>query len=481
MASKQRDGGDGSRPLPAADGAKVFCVSDLHTDHEENLEWCRSLFAQREAYQRDVLIVAGDVTSGLVILEETLKLLAGTFGRVFYVPGNHDLWVKGGRANSGGMHIRPKPITSLEKLDEIRALCARCGVAVEVEYAAGAIIAPLLSWHHASWDTEPDIRGWDGIPPVERVLADYMRCEWPPPLSVHDDSIARRLDTLNDDGGTPMQARVEALRAAHPGAPLITFSHFVPRVDLSPEKRFLFVPTLAKGLGSTRLAERITSLAPALHVFGHSHIGWVRGRAPPPPADLLARIPSCHAHRRRAEDCDRTRCRCAVQDATHDGVRYIQAPLSYPSERRDRLGTVATGERFPHGTPATPVLVYDGAAGTFPPRYDAGWSNFYARYPRLPGLSHVLAPYVASAFTPQPGVGKAGWFGDAVDPQTGEPWGQPFSAWQLGPKSAATFERTQRETNSSDYVGGERHGELSPFGLRRRSSESSSPTPRSAR
>jgi hypothetical protein len=152
------------------------------------------------------------------------------------------------------------------------------------------------------------------------------------------------------------------------------------------------------------LFARIERLAPALHVFGHTHFGW---------------------------------------DATLRGVRYIQAPLSYPKERSGRLGTVATGETFPHGDPPTPVLIFDGAARGFPPRYDAGWSNWYTMYPRMPQLSHILAPWVAGAYKRVPGVGETGWFGDAVDPTTGLRLGTPQSAWKLGPKSAVTFEEQQ--------------------------------------
>ena len=46
--------------------------------------------------------------------------------------------------------------------------------------------------------------------------------------------------------GGAFEASVAALRAEHPSAPLVTFSHFVPRPELSPEKRFLMFPNLAK-------------------------------------------------------------------------------------------------------------------------------------------------------------------------------------------------------------------------------------------
>lgn len=161
-------------------------------------------------------------------------------------------------------------------------------------------------------------------------------------------------------------------------------------------------------------------------------------------------------------------------DATlEDGIRYIQAPLSYPEERQSRLGSVATGEDFPHGNPTTPLLVYDARCRSFPPRYDAGWSNFYARYPRRADLCHILAPYVAAqGYEQVAGVGEVGWFGDEVDPFTGEPMEEPLPAWRLGPRSAVDLERSKRLANPSVYaaMGGEvgRSPSGSPTGSWRR-------------
>ena len=41
-----------------------------------------------------VLLVAGDVSDRLGIFETTMEQLADAFGLVFFVPGNHDLWVR---------------------------------------------------------------------------------------------------------------------------------------------------------------------------------------------------------------------------------------------------------------------------------------------------------------------------------------------------------------------------------------------------
>ena len=72
------------------------------------------------------------------------------------------------------------------------------------------------------------------------------------------------------------------------------------------------------------------------------------------------------------------------------------------------------------------VLVYDATSAQYPPTYDAGWSNFYARYPRRADLNHIIAPYVAAqGYERVAGVGEVGWFGKATDP-FGQPLPEPL-------------------------------------------------------
>ena len=56
---------------------------------------------------------------------------------------------------------------------------------------------------------------------------------------------------------------------------LVTFSHFVPRVELNPEKRYLYYPNLVKATGSDFLRARLERL-----LEGVAHAGVVRGRPP---------------------------------------------------------------------------------------------------------------------------------------------------------------------------------------------------------
>lgn len=70
---------------------RIFALSDLHIDYDLNKQWIAQL--STDDYRDDVLILAGDVSDSLLLLEWCLKTLASRFKKVLYVPGNHDLWV----------------------------------------------------------------------------------------------------------------------------------------------------------------------------------------------------------------------------------------------------------------------------------------------------------------------------------------------------------------------------------------------------
>ena len=57
---------------------RVWVTSDVHTDREQNMAWCKSLPTYPYG---DVLIVAGDLSHRLDIIEETLKIFLDRFTR----------------------------------------------------------------------------------------------------------------------------------------------------------------------------------------------------------------------------------------------------------------------------------------------------------------------------------------------------------------------------------------------------------------
>src|SRR5687767_9394136 len=77
---------------------RIFAVSDLRTDFAENRRRLQQV--SPTSYSSDVLVVAGDIADDLSIIDWTLRKLRSQFGRVFYVPGNHELWVRDGECDS---------------------------------------------------------------------------------------------------------------------------------------------------------------------------------------------------------------------------------------------------------------------------------------------------------------------------------------------------------------------------------------------
>nr|XP_048329813.1 acyl-carrier-protein phosphodiesterase PptH-like isoform X3 [Ziziphus jujuba var. spinosa] len=324
-------------------GLRVFVLSDLHTDYAENMKWVKSLSADR--YKNDVLLVAGDVAETYNNFLLTMSLLKDRFEHVFYVPGNHDLWCRrDGEDNPD----------SLQKLNCLLDACRTLGVVSNPMIIDDLGIIPLLSWYHESFDREMDIPNIR-IPSLEMVIhspsafwvacKDFNACKWPGELSNADDSLALYFDSLNDMHSDVIKQIKKVC------SQIITFSHFVPRQELCPEKRMLFYPKLPKIIGSESLEFRIRSIhgvdgsGSACHVFGHTHFCW---------------------------------------DAVIDGVRYVQAPLAYPRERKRMMNG---GEDW------LPFCIYSGGklSDRISPCY---WSDYYSFNPRTPRNTQ-LAPWVA--------------------------------------------------------------------------------------
>lgn len=65
----------------------------------------------------------------------------------------------------------------MQKLDLVLQLCDSLNIHTQAVKLGNVLIVPLLSWHHESWDGEPDIQG---VPHVSALsIADYGACIWP--------------------------------------------------------------------------------------------------------------------------------------------------------------------------------------------------------------------------------------------------------------------------------------------------------------
>ena len=237
---------------------RIFALSDIHVDYDANARWIAALSTAE--YQDDVLILAGDVTDTLPKLDWCLNTLANRFKKVLFVPGNHDLWV-----------IRDEPhMNSFQKFDEVAAVVKSSGASMQTFTERGVSIVPILTWYDYSFGEPSD--------ELRAVWMDYRACRWPSDYSEKD--ITAHFSALNDPF-TPN------------GGKVITYSHFLPRLDLMPA----YIPCVSRQLypvlGSTRLDRELRALKSSIHVYGHSHVN---------------------------------------RRVTIDGVTYINNAFGYPSE-----------------------------------------------------------------------------------------------------------------------------------------------------
>ena len=238
---------------------RVFAVSDIHVDYKENLAWILSL--DNKEYANDILILAGDVDDKMPLLKQVLVSLAASFKEVLFVPGNHELWVQEDDFDC-----------SLDKFEAIAELCKSCGVHSDVFNLLGISFVPLFSWYDLSFG-EPDRH-------LRRAWRDFRACSWP-----------EHLPEIQDVTEYFLKLNIPKLNIIN--KTVISFSHFLPRIDVMPAGIPVERRNVYPVLGSEALGIQVKQLSPTIHVYGHSHVN---------------------------------------QDIELDGIRYLNNAFAYPCE-----------------------------------------------------------------------------------------------------------------------------------------------------
>mmetsp|Transcript_116101 Transcript_116101/g.300981 ORF Transcript_116101/g.300981 Transcript_116101/m.300981 type:complete len:487 (-) Transcript_116101:29-1489(-) len=336
-----------------------FAISDVHVERRENMKWLESL----PKFDRSTLLVAGDLGVSLRQVEQALRGFKAKFDHVFYCYGNHETWA---RPQNKEDQMAYSYQDSFEKLVALKKLCQDLGVVTTPALIEGVWVVPVLGWYHFDWDNEPDLQPPPGKKldrepiPAESLATDTGACLWGN-LKNGTLELASKLDLQNEEwGGWPLPASLqENLRnpRGQRKQPVITFSHFLPRVQLMPEKRFLFQPNLSKIVGSDFIRRRIDGLQPDVHVFGHSHFPW----------DMTL----------------------------DDGVRYRSWPLGTPEEQARRIASLPqeVTEQW------HPQAIFDSDSQHYRSSESCWFSLMYTRIQREPESCH-LADYVAYAYSP---------------------------------------------------------------------------------
>lgn len=282
---------------------RVFALSDIHADYQANADWVTDLSAT--AYQDDALIVAGDISHRPGTADTILAHLREKFAHVFFVPGNHDLWLR----------EPEKGMTSLDRFTRLMDICAARDIHTTPQRLQCASIGepvwvvPLHSWYETPEESQTSLFvPKEGEDPSLRMWVDFARIRWPWPAGAQ--TPARHFLHMN-----------LAFIEQHYDAQVISFSHFLPRAELmfpsGPELRDLQRRGLqdprpgfnfSRVAGTSLLDGQIRRLGATLHIYGHQH---------------------------------RNRCR------TIDGVTYVSHCLGYPRERaQGRISGLLTVPRL---------------------------------------------------------------------------------------------------------------------------------------
>lgn len=240
---------------------RIFAISDIHIDYPENNAWLDRI--SLVDFQNDILILAGDVSEDESLLASCFRRLKRRFANVFFVPGNHDIWVKSA-----------EKINSLQKFERVLNLAEDSGVMTQSASISDINFVPIFSWYDYSFGFPSEF--------INTAWMDFRRCKWPDDMDKAD-KVHAYFMSLNHS--FPRQA----------GQRVITFSHFMPRIDLMPS----YIPKSRREiypvLGSDTIDVHLRKLNSDVHIYGHSHIN---------------------------------------RSVVLDGVHYINNAFAYPNEER---------------------------------------------------------------------------------------------------------------------------------------------------
>ncbi len=269
---------------------RIYTVSDLHIDFTENARWIKHISDKN--YKQDALIFAGDAAHNLQALQSLLLQLKLKFKEVFFVPGNHDLWIH--NSDWSDSIEKFEALMAWCALQEIRTVPRRLGI--DDKYPVQ--IMPLFSWYSGPLEGSDSLYvEKPGEDPENRMWSDNYYICWPQTKTDFNPSVY--FAALN----------IKALKEKS-DLPVISFSHFLPRREMmfgdslksDPEKikKYDRHPefNFSRVAGSGLIEEQIRELNSVVHIYGHQHIN---------------------------------------RDRVLDGIRYVAHCLGYPNEREGKM------------------------------------------------------------------------------------------------------------------------------------------------
>ncbi len=229
---------------------KIYALSDLHVAIEAN----RRTVAELPAHPEDWLILGGDLGETEEHLAFVLETVVDRYAKVFWVPGNHELWSSG-----------DPPLGGVAKYQRLLEVCAAHGVVtpedpwVALPDRPQTVLALLFLLYDYSFAPE-------GLTPEQAVAwaaesgivcADERRLS-PAPYPSRQAWCADRLQAT--------RARLEALPA---GTSTILVNHWPLRLDLC---RLFRIPRFTPWCGTRETEDWHVRYRAELVISGHLHM-----------------------------------------------------------------------------------------------------------------------------------------------------------------------------------------------------------------
>jgi 3',5'-cyclic AMP phosphodiesterase CpdA len=232
---------------------KLYALADLHLRYEVTRQALQAL----RPHPYDWLILAGDVGETEEHLRFALSILTRRFGRVLWVPGNHDLWT---------LPSKPDDLRGQAKYDRLVSICRDYGVLTpEDPYVTwpgegpSCILAPLFLLYDYTFRP-------DDVPADQAVAwAAEVNLLCSDEVLLHPDPYWTRGDWCD----ARVRETEPRLAQAAERAPLVLINHFPLRRDLAILPR---IPRFSIWCGTRQTEDWHLRYRAEVVIYGHLHI-----------------------------------------------------------------------------------------------------------------------------------------------------------------------------------------------------------------
>lgn len=235
---------------------RLYAISDLHLHHSEN----RSALEAIPPHPQDWLILGGDLGEKAVHLHYCLQIVTRRFARVFWIPGNHELWT---------VPNDPEGLRGEAKYQQLVQICRSYGVLTPedpfVLWPGGSkslLIAPLFNLYDYSF--RPDHVPQDQA--IEWAMQAGILCNdesllHPDPYGSIAEWCRQRLRFS--------EMRLEQALQDHPEASFILINHYPLRYE---HVRLRRIPRFSLWCGTRATEEWHRRFPTEVVVYGHLHV-----------------------------------------------------------------------------------------------------------------------------------------------------------------------------------------------------------------